>query len=68
MGRYTRPMMVATVEAYTLQLFTKVLGKTLDETHILMANIKRELSDPTLHMYLVYHFISGRKPESAQVG
>ena len=65
MGRFARPMMVATVEAYTLQLFTRVLGKSLEDTHIIIANVRRELSDPTLHMYLVYHFICGWKPEQA---
>jgi len=62
-GRFTRPMMLQTVDSYTLHLYTQVLGRSLEETHLEMAHVKRELLDPTLHMYLVYHFLVGRKPE-----
>jgi hypothetical protein len=51
------------VEPYTLAMFTRILGRSLDETHVFMGRVKRELADPTLHLYTDKYFIYGRKPE-----
>ena len=51
------------VEPFTLALFTRVLGRNLDETHMLLDRVKRELADPTLHLYTNKYTIYGRKPE-----
>jgi hypothetical protein len=55
--------MLDAVEPFTLALYTRVLGRSLEETNVLMEGVKRELRDPKLHLYNVHHFIWGRKPE-----
>jgi hypothetical protein len=51
------------VEPYALAMFTRVLGRSLDETHVMIGRVKRELADPTLHLYTDKYVIYGRKPE-----
>jgi len=51
------------VESYTLAPFTRVLGYSLQETRLLMERVKRELTDPKLHLYSAHYIIYGRKPE-----
>lgn len=63
-GRYVRAQVIDAIEPFTVALYTRVLGYTLDHTWIVIAMVKRELSDPKLHLYVIYHFIYGRKPEN----
>ena len=51
------------VEPYTLALFTRVLGRSLQEAQELMERVKCELVDPKLHLYTAQYIIYGRKPE-----
>ena len=54
--------MLEAVEPYTLALFTRVLGWSIDEVQVLIAGIKNELKDRSIHMYGKMHFVYGRKP------
>lgn len=54
--------MLNAVEPYTLTLYTKVLGKTLDETKVTIEMVKKEFCNRRLHLYVNYHFITARKP------
>jgi len=51
------------VEPYTLALFTKVLGKSVDETRLVIEHVKREFATRKNHLYVNYHFITARKPD-----
>jgi hypothetical protein len=51
------------VDSYTPQLFSQVLGWNIDEIRVFMAKVKKELQDPSIHLYLPVHFVWGRKPE-----
>jgi len=62
-GRYERAQVLDGVESYTLAPFTRVLGYSLQETRLLMERVKRELTDPKLHLYSAHYIIYGRKPE-----
>ncbi|EED14088.1 conserved hypothetical protein [Talaromyces stipitatus ATCC 10500] len=50
------------LEAFTLAPFTRVLGWSSDEMRQLMERVKVELSSARNHLYVVIHFIHGRKP------
>jgi hypothetical protein len=50
------------LEAFTLAPFTRVLGWTNDEMLQLMEGVKAELSSAQNHLYVVIHFVHGRKP------
>ena len=62
-GRYERAQVLDAVEAYTLALFTRVLGRSIQETQAHLERVKSELVDPKLHLYTPQYIIYGRKPE-----
>lgn len=53
--------MLDAVEPFMLALYTCVLGHSLDQIRAIMEAVKRELSDPKLHLYNTLYFIYGRK-------
>lgn len=62
MGRFEQLQMLDAAESFTLALFTRVLGKSVDETKTIIEGVKRELRDPSIHFYSFFHFVIGRKP------
>jgi hypothetical protein len=52
----------ASVEPYTLALFTRVLGWSNERTQVLIAGVKDEVRNPSNHFYTASHFVYGRKP------
>ncbi|KKA16340.1 hypothetical protein T310_10074 [Rasamsonia emersonii CBS 393.64] len=61
-GKYQFIGELQAVETYTPALFSRVLGWSHEEIKALIAKVKKELTDPGLHLYLPTHFIYGRKP------
>ena len=62
-GRHERAQVLDAVEPYTLAMFTRVLGRSLQEAQVVMERVKCELVDPKLHLYTTQYIIYGRKPE-----
>ena len=62
LGRIHLSEMLNAVEPYTLALYTKVLGKSLDETKVAIEMVKKEFCTKKFHLYVNYHFITARKP------
>jgi hypothetical protein len=56
--------MLDAVEPVSLAYFTRVLGYTIEQTQVIMEGVKREIQDPSLHLYHVIYIVYGRKPES----
>ena len=54
--------MTEAVEPLAIALFTRVLGVPMEEVQILMAQVRAEFRDPSLHLYAFYRFVFGRKP------
>lgn len=50
------------LEAYTLALFTRVLGWDANTVHIFLANVRAEIKDPKHHLFLFVYCVYGRKP------
>lgn len=50
------------VESYTPGVFGRVLGWTDEEVQVLMAKVRKDLTDPSIHMYIPGYVIWGRKP------
>ena len=61
-GTFHREYSLASVEPYTLALFTRVQGWSKDRTQVLIAGVKDELRNPSNHFYTTSHFVYGRKP------
>ncbi|KAL1596306.1 hypothetical protein SLS60_008951 [Paraconiothyrium brasiliense] len=64
-GRYQREHMAIGIEPYTLGFLGKVLGWSEAECKIMIAKVREEVRDKSLHMYIRFYFVYGRKPESA---
>jgi SAM-dependent methyltransferase len=62
LGMYQLEHMILSVEPYTLALFTRILGWTVEECQILMALVKAEFRSPKNHLISYFHFIYGQKP------
>ncbi|KAH6951685.1 S-adenosyl-L-methionine-dependent methyltransferase [Fusarium avenaceum] len=52
----------AAIDSYTPMLLGKILGWEQDAMQVLMAKAKKELRDPSIHVYLPVYFIWGKKP------
>lgn len=50
-GRFNQLAMFESLQAYTLRLFTNVLGWKNEEAEALIAQVRKELSNPRIHMY-----------------
>lgn len=53
---------VQAIESYTPGFLTRVGGWKPEEAQVLMAKVRKELADPSLHMYAPIYFVWGRKP------
>jgi hypothetical protein len=53
------------IEPYTLGFLGKILGWSETECKIMIAKVREEVRDKSLHMYIRFYFVYGRKPESA---
>jgi hypothetical protein len=61
-GMYHRENVIASVEPYTLALFTRVLGWSYERTQAMIAGQKNEFNNLKNHFYTITHFVYGRKP------
>jgi hypothetical protein len=50
------------VEAYSLALFTRVLGWSNEQTQVFLVGVRKELKNPKVHSYCNLHIVYGRKP------
>ncbi|KAJ5731417.1 uncharacterized protein N7483_005925 [Penicillium malachiteum] len=62
-GRYNLCSLLMAVEAYSLALFTRVLGWSNTETQVFLAGVRRDLKNPDVHTYCNLHIVYGRKPD-----
>lgn len=60
-GRYQQVNMIESMEAYSLALFTRVLGWTATETRVFFDGVRKELQDRSIHLYTKYYFVYGQK-------
>jgi hypothetical protein len=61
-GKYQAVQELQVIDSYTPALFSRVLGWSPPEIQVLMAKVKSELRDPSIHLYLPVYFVWGRKP------
>lgn len=62
LGLFQREHMIMCVEAFTLALFTRVLGWSREECDIIMALVTSEFRNPRNHLISYFHFCYGQKP------
>lgn len=62
LGKLHLWQMLSAVDSYTPALYTRVLNKTVDETNVTIEMVKKEFATKRFHLYVNYHFITGRRP------
>jgi hypothetical protein len=62
MGVFQREHICDCVDAYTVGLFTRVFGWSLEACQVMMAQVKNEVRDPQHQLYANFYFIHGRVP------
>ncbi|KAL3476170.1 S-adenosyl-L-methionine-dependent methyltransferase [Aspergillus californicus] len=62
LGLYTLTNHLNGLHAFTIGLFTRVLGWSSAEVEILIAKCREEWKDSSIHAYQKVVFVSGRKP------
>ncbi|EEP75341.1 conserved hypothetical protein [Uncinocarpus reesii 1704] len=65
LGRYQQAMMLEALEAYSLALFTRVLGWNVARIQLLLVGVRKELMDRSLHIYSRYYIVYGQKPKAS---
>jgi hypothetical protein len=54
--------MLEAMPPYSYALFTRLLGWNRVQIEVLLAGVRRELKDLSLHLYTNVHIIYGQKP------
>ena len=62
-GKVQQCQMFEAVEPYSLAVFTRVLKWSSEDTHDLIEKVKAEICDSQYHIYSLFKFVYGRKPE-----
>lgn len=65
LGRYQREHVAMGIEPYTYGFIGKILGWKNEECKIMTAKVVNDVRDKSLHMYVKFYFVYGRKPENA---
>src|ERR1700733_527829 len=61
-GGLMRVQMIQAIPSFMLAYYTRILGYSMERTQVTMALVRREFQDRSLHLYLRWHFVCGRKP------
>ncbi|OJD22276.1 hypothetical protein ACJ73_06377 [Blastomyces percursus] len=64
-GRFQQLQVLQALEPYSLFLFTKILGWSVEETQVLLSGVRKDIKNREIHLYSWVHFTYGRKPEDA---
>jgi pantothenate kinase-related protein Tda10 len=61
-GKYQLIQQIEAVESYTPRIFSTVMCWKEEELQVYVAKVKKELKDPSIHLYVPIYFVWGRKP------
>ncbi|KAJ4168286.1 hypothetical protein NW754_013620 [Fusarium falciforme] len=62
-GKYQAIQQIQAVESYTPRIFSNVMGWKEEEIQVHVARVRKDLKDPSIHLYVPIYFVWGRKPE-----
>ncbi|KAJ9143021.1 S-adenosyl-L-methionine-dependent methyltransferase [Pleurostoma richardsiae] len=62
LGAWTFQNVSDGIEAFSLALLSRVLGWSREEIEVLLADVRRELRDRSIHAYIPVYTVYGRKP------
>ncbi|PGG99508.1 hypothetical protein AJ79_08510 [Helicocarpus griseus UAMH5409] len=61
LGAYNHMMVSQGAEAFSLRLFIKVLGWSIEEVQVLLAKVRKDLNNRGIHVYTTAHKVWGQK-------
>ncbi|KAK8164115.1 S-adenosyl-L-methionine-dependent methyltransferase [Phyllosticta citrichinensis] len=64
-GMFNLLQAVEGIEAFSIRLFTKCLGWTLEEVQVFNAKVVADFKSKSTHSYFTYYVVYGQKPESS---
>lgn len=67
-GRYNLCSLLMAVEAYSLRLFTQVLGWSMEKTQVFFVGVRKDLKNRNVHLYCNLHVVYGKKPTETVAG
>jgi hypothetical protein len=62
-GLYQLEHALLSIESFTLGMLGRALSWSAEECQVIGAEVRREMRDPTNHLFTTLHFITGRRPE-----
>lgn len=62
LGRWAMENFTWGCESMSLAIFTRVLGWSIDEVRVLMAQVRKDLKNRKIHAYWNFWVVYGRKP------
>ncbi|KAI5464366.1 S-adenosyl-L-methionine-dependent methyltransferase [Mariannaea sp. PMI_226] len=62
LGKFQSIQQIQAVESYTPAVFARVLGWSAEEIQVLIAKVRRDLTDPAIHIYIPVYFVWGKRP------
>ncbi|KAH9218270.1 S-adenosyl-L-methionine-dependent methyltransferase [Leptodontidium sp. 2 PMI_412] len=63
LGAWQLENLISGIEAFSMAIFTRVLGWTKLEVDIFLGNVKKEMKDTRIHVYWNIFVVYGHKPE-----
>ncbi|KAI8650637.1 hypothetical protein NCS57_01398100 [Fusarium keratoplasticum] len=66
LGKYQLIQQIQGAESYTPAVFSRVLGWSDEEIQVLIAKVRKQFNDPTIHLYIPVYVIWGKKPEQKE--
>jgi SAM-dependent methyltransferase len=61
LGTMFRVQMIESIPSFMLAYYTRILGYSMEQTQVTMAMVRKEFFDKSLHLYLRWHFVIGRR-------
>lgn len=60
-GKIFRIQMIEAIPTFSIAYYTRVLGFSLEQAQVMVAGVRSEFLNKKLHLYLKWHFVTGRK-------
>lgn len=55
-------MLIENLEGFLVRGYMQIMGRSREELEVLCALARRELLDPKVHIYAIFHVTYGQKP------
>ena len=57
-------MLLDNLESFLVRGYTQILGRSQEQLQVLCAHARKEILDPNVHMYALFHVTYGQRRES----